>query len=388
MIDETLYTGREQTLVKHFVLDAYLERFCHIIGSWAKTITYIDCFSGPWQSQTTDFSDTSFGIAIKQLRKARSTHAEKGRNLSLRCFFIEALPESYERLRQFAEQIPDIEITTRNLELESAIPEIVRFAKTGGPDAFTFSLIDPLGWRGFAMDVITPLLRLTPGEVLINFMTDFINRFIEVRDEATATDFDRMFGADIRSAVAGLHREEREDRLVAEYMKNLRTRGNFNLVSSAIVFKPEIESTYYHLIYATRHDRGLQVFKEVEKRMQPVMTEARGAAKARKQESRTGQGSLPLMGAAFRSSKQERLRERYLRASRTEVESLLRTHTSIPYDDLWRAALARPLVWESDLKSWISEWQKKDQIQIQGLRERERVPKPWHDHVIVATSNF
>jgi len=63
MIDETLYEGREQTLVKHFVLNAYLERFAHIIGFWADTITYVDCFSGPWRSRSPDLRDTSFAIA-------------------------------------------------------------------------------------------------------------------------------------------------------------------------------------------------------------------------------------------------------------------------------------------------------------------------------------
>jgi three-Cys-motif partner protein len=43
------YDGREQSLVKHFILEKYLQRFAHIIGSWANTITYIDCFSGPWK---------------------------------------------------------------------------------------------------------------------------------------------------------------------------------------------------------------------------------------------------------------------------------------------------------------------------------------------------
>jgi len=69
-LDEQNYLGREQTLVKHIILQRYLLRLAVIVGTWADSITYIDCFSGPWESKTTDYSDTSFGIAVQELKKA------------------------------------------------------------------------------------------------------------------------------------------------------------------------------------------------------------------------------------------------------------------------------------------------------------------------------
>ena len=65
------YHDREQTLVKHTILKSYLERFAHIIGWNWSSITYVDPFSGPWESRDTKYSDTSFGIAIEELRRAR-----------------------------------------------------------------------------------------------------------------------------------------------------------------------------------------------------------------------------------------------------------------------------------------------------------------------------
>jgi hypothetical protein len=44
-----LYSGREQTFVKHFILQNYLERFAITVGSRWNTLTYVDCFSGPWK---------------------------------------------------------------------------------------------------------------------------------------------------------------------------------------------------------------------------------------------------------------------------------------------------------------------------------------------------
>lgn len=46
MANEETYRGREQTLVKHFILRQYLKRFAHIVGSHWDSITYVDCFAG------------------------------------------------------------------------------------------------------------------------------------------------------------------------------------------------------------------------------------------------------------------------------------------------------------------------------------------------------
>ena len=84
-----LYAGREQTLVKHFILESYLERFAHIVGMFWNTITYADCFSGPWNVQSSKLEDSSFYIALRQLRKTKTDLADHGRSLSIRCFFLE-----------------------------------------------------------------------------------------------------------------------------------------------------------------------------------------------------------------------------------------------------------------------------------------------------------
>jgi three-Cys-motif partner protein len=71
MIDPSLYEGREQTLIKHFLFGKYLERFAIIVGSWADAITYVDGFSGPWNTRSSKLEDSSFAIALAELRKAR-----------------------------------------------------------------------------------------------------------------------------------------------------------------------------------------------------------------------------------------------------------------------------------------------------------------------------
>ena len=163
-----LYTGREQTLVKHIILKNYLERFAIIVGWHWDTLTYVDCFSGPWKVKSEKFEDSSFAIALEQLRKARDIHKKQtGKTLKLRCFFLEKTPSAYAKLKQFADKQDDVIIETKNKKLENATQDILRFVKEGGPTSFHFLFIDPKGWSGFAMDTIAPLLQLNTGEVLI-----------------------------------------------------------------------------------------------------------------------------------------------------------------------------------------------------------------------------
>jgi three-Cys-motif partner protein len=120
---ESLYDGREQTLVKHFILRKYLLRLALIVGPWSKAIDYIDCFSGPWNVRGENYEDSSFGIAIAELRKARDKLAERSIDLRLRCFFLEEDADAYAELDAFARTINDIQIKqrTRGCRTRSAI---------------------------------------------------------------------------------------------------------------------------------------------------------------------------------------------------------------------------------------------------------------------------
>jgi hypothetical protein len=120
------------------------------------------------------------------------------------------------------------------------------------------------------------------------------------------------------------------------------------------------------------------VFKEAEKKAMPVMEKTRDEAQKREREERTGQTELGLFSGAvphdpsayFRS-----LRERYVFRAQAAVLHLLRTKKQLTYDEAWSSALTFPLTWESDLKDWIHEWEQDGQLEIMGMKERQRVPQ-------------
>ena len=131
----------------------------------------------------------------------RDHYADSRRQVGLRCFFLERAKEPYLRLRAYADKVADAKVETKNAVLEESVGAILDFVRRGGRKTFPFIFIDPTGWTGFAMETIAPLLRLEPGEVLINLMTKDVRRFIESPEQQTQASFDRLFG---RSGVNSL----------------------------------------------------------------------------------------------------------------------------------------------------------------------------------------
>ncbi len=376
MSSSDLYAGREQTLVKHFILQKYLERFAYIVGSHWDVLTYVDCFSGPWNARSEKFEDSSFAIALKELRNARDALAkQRGRNVQLRCFFLEKNRAAYAKLKEFADGATDVKIETRNATLEESIPDIADFVRRGGAKAFPFIFIDPTGWTGFEMETIAPLLRLNPGEVLINFMTGHIRRFLESPDEETQESFKRLFGSGaFRGKVQGLAQLEREDAAVEEYTRNAKSVGGFNFGCNCIVLHPELDRTHFNLIYLTRNPKGIQVFKEAEKKAMEVQEAARAEAQQRKRVARKGQIELFGSKELHDSTHYQSLRERYLAKARDLVLQALKSKHRLLYDDAWILALTQPMAWENDLKQWIEEWKQEGHLEVAGMQPRQRVP--------------
>ena len=72
------YAGREQASVKHFLLEAYLERLIMITAQTRyERIAYVDAFAGPWKSAREDLTDTSFAKAIEVMQGCRAALAKQ-----------------------------------------------------------------------------------------------------------------------------------------------------------------------------------------------------------------------------------------------------------------------------------------------------------------------
>ena len=236
------------------------------------------------------------------------------------------------------------------------------------------------------METIKPLLRQMPNEVLINFMTQHINRFATSSMEASHPSLKLLFGSDdYRQILADKEKQDREDAAVRLYMRNLKTAGSFEHVCCAMILHPKFDRTHFHLIYATRNATGVEVFKDTEKRAMSQMEKERAKAQQRNREQRSRQFELLHSTELHSSSHYESLRDRYLSKCVQSVRSRLEKSKRLSYDEVWAHALIAPMVWESDLNSWLKQWSEQGLLEIQGLDPSERVPKRERGVVLVWT---
>jgi three-Cys-motif partner protein len=313
-------------------------------------------------------------IAIKKLRQVREGLAKVGRTPKIRCLFVEKDPGSYRALEAAVRQVTDIQIDTLNSEFEHSIPEVLKCAG----NAFSLVFIDPTGWTGFGLKQITPILRHRPGEVLVNFMFDYINRFLDDPRPDIASSFDELFGGPgWETAVHAAVR--REGAIVDLYRERMRNAGGFKHVTSTRILKPTQDRSYFYLVYGTGHFKGLVEFREVERKAVDEQERVRFAAKQESREARTGQTELFSADDVANipaSLEVERNVQRDLAVER--LRALLRLQPEVPYEDVLATLLEVPLVWEADVRRIVLYLRDARELDVVGLNPPERTPKKGH----------
>ena len=285
------YEGREQTEAKHFILKRYLQRLAFkLLEGGLRELAYVDGFSGPWETRTADFSDTSFMIAINVLKDAHKRYRDKGTPKTIKCFFVEADPRAYKQLQASVAMHHDpaneFHVATFEGKFEDAVPEIMRFVGR----SFSLVFIDPTGWTGYPYHTIAPILRHTPSEVLINFMYDHINRFAACHDPAIIETLDPILGGPNWASrldpglPRGLAVEKRPSVLQRE--------GDFDHVLSTRIDKATADRPHFFIAYGTRSAHGLKAFREVEYAALKGHEKRRVEAKQQKKCDRTGMSDL------------------------------------------------------------------------------------------------
>lgn len=283
------YRGREQAYVKHHLLRTYLERLFMIIGQSQSVIRYVDCFSGPWSEHDEYLQDTSIGICLDIMRKCDEGLKKLGRNVQFQALFIEKDKRAFEKLERYLDFYASENVITacRNGEFYELREQILSWC---GQDDFTFFFIDPTGWKKVVeISTLEPFLRRPNSEFLINFMYDFLLR--THTQESFQNDMREIFGE--IPDTADMAPKVKEARLIKLYRSRLKqiapSRGGSPRTACVPILYPLRDRTLYHLVYLTRHARGIAVFMTASEKLEIVQRSVREQAKQEKRVSHTGQ---------------------------------------------------------------------------------------------------
>jgi three-Cys-motif partner protein len=382
MVSLSDYKDREQSYVKHVFLERYLERLVHKTASAFPHVVYVDGFAGPWQSANEKLEDTSFGIALNALRRAKASWKERGRQVKMSAFLVERDDEAYKKLAQVPAKYPDIEIKTYQADFLSVVLKILADIPA---DAFVFFLVDPKGWR-IPLKALAPMLARPKSEVIFNFMFDFINRAAGIKDPIVVAGLDELipngnwrerFEEAERSRTGGLTSDGRKAILVEAFALNLGHFGSYEYVAETTVLRPVKDRPLYCLFYATRHPKGIEVFRDCQAEALKEQSKTRAATKVKHAEAKTGQAeifqSLHDMGPDDLTAYQES--ERHA-AEQTLLSLTPLEPASITYDKLWPLVLVRHVVRRTDVNQIAGRLRREGKLLIPDWEKGKQVPQP------------
>jgi three-Cys-motif partner protein len=360
------YSGREQTKAKHFILKRYLQALAFKVLRFYD-ITYVDGFSGPWETKTETFLDSSFMIAINVLKDAQQKiYLQTGRRPKIRCFFSENNRQACTKLAiaiaPFHKPEEDFEIKTYYGEFENAISEIQTFISTSFPLIF----IDPTGWTGYSFNKIGGLFNRPKCEVLINFMYDFVNRAASMSDPKTISSLDPILGGPgwETRLDPSLPRGRAVEKL---FRDNLAMVGNFDFVVSTKIDRPTADRPHFFIAYGTKSGDGLKTFRETEYNALKLNARDRADAKERKRENRSGSPDLfSGVDADIQETTIDEIVEEQKILASHEVLNILHEFGPISFLGLWEMILQAYMLRVTNVKDICVD-----------LARRGTIEQPW-----------
>jgi len=255
-ISKTVWDLEPHTKAKHEILRRYLRAWFPIMSKWNGRILYIDGFAGPGA-----YSKDEPGSPLIAINAAKE-HTLK-LDAELVFWFIEARKDRCEHLKELLskEELPanikyEVECSKFDESLTALFDALDEQGKRIAP---TFAFIDPFGYSDTPFHVIERIMKNDKCEVLITFMSGFLNRFKS--DSHKENAFDMLFGTTewreiILDSSSGGKSDEKK--FVYFYQNRLESVAKYVRTFEMI---NRVNQPIYHLIFGTNSIKGLKEMK-------------------------------------------------------------------------------------------------------------------------------
>jgi three-Cys-motif partner protein len=252
---DTLWPIEPHTAAKHEILRKYLDAWFPILNTYNQRIVYVDGFSGPGR-----YTGGEPGSPIIALEAARTHRAKLAGELVF--LFIEKESDRAEHLEGEVAKLkppPHFKVTVeRGVFAEKLGKALDRLEKHRSQIAPTFALIDPFGFSGLPYALIQRLLSKNKCEVLITFMVDSMNRWLEHPEENIRSHIVETLGTQEALSIAGAP-GDRIRALRNLYQKQLEKVAKF---VRYFELRDRDDRVVYYLFFATNNALGHLKMKE------------------------------------------------------------------------------------------------------------------------------
>lgn len=270
--EEPVWEIEPHTKAKHEILRRYLQGWFPIMTSFSSKVIYLDGFAGPGIYRGGE--EGSPIIAIRCLMEHNLRDRIIRENNQILFVFIEKNADRKRILEDnISERFPNlpnnVQVHIINAEFEPTMKEILDDLEAKGAKlAPTFAFLDPFGFSGLPMEIISRFMSYRYCEVLITFMSGFVNRFVNT-DDAREVIFDELFATSEWRKVRELDSPEKRRKFIIDlYRRQLKSVGNARFVRSFEMIGKH-NQVIYDLVFATNGLKGLKVMKEAMWKVDP-----------------------------------------------------------------------------------------------------------------------
>jgi three-Cys-motif partner protein len=261
----------DHTLAKHIILRKYLEAWLPILVREGSSGLLVDGFAGPGEYQG-GYSGSPL-IMIDTYQQHRSANVQRGR---VKFLFVELKPERANHLSRLLEDrlrnLPLPDNATYQLHTGTFVDAMTGLLNNlaSGREQYDamFFFIDPFGFSHTPMKIVQALMSYPRSEVLITFMHEEINRFLD--DKSKSQHYDALFGTTAwRTIPRDCDVPTRERYLHDLYRQQLLTTAGARYVRS-FCMRNKKNSTDYFLFFATKHRKGMEQMKRAMWKVDPT----------------------------------------------------------------------------------------------------------------------
>lgn len=259
---------REQTRVKHEILEKYLRVYFNVLKKWNQNLLFIDGFAGPGAYQDNSSSQPGSPIRALQLIASNDDFTKR-----VSTVFIEKDKILFSSLEEESKKFCDKNPLIRkpvliNAEFKEGMESILeQFEGTGKTLAPTFLFADPCGVGGVYFSTLARLLNACSSEIFLFFNIDGLKRILGL-GEARGKTLAEFLGSEEEAAnlvkvIESMTPEEKENTIVARYFDIIRQSTGAKFMTGFKIEKEERRSVSHYLIHITRHDLGFRLMKSV-----------------------------------------------------------------------------------------------------------------------------
>lgn len=256
------------TGAKLAILGAYLRAWFPILGRGGfPRVLYIDGFAGP--GRYAGGEDGSPIVALKALGSQENLD-----DTAFEFHFVErkrravmALKANIAELRSNGGIAANAQVFVHeNQTFEQAYREKIKPRLLQSLRAPAFALVDPFGWTGLPMAIMSELMSRPSTEVLVNFMFEEINRFLGHYQQGG--NFDDLFATNAWRQAGSLSGVERKAYVHNLYRDQLIKAAGARYVRTFEMLNDRGASDYF-LYFATKNFLGLSKMKEAMWKVDP-----------------------------------------------------------------------------------------------------------------------